>query len=114
MNPAIWICIYLPIFISIITALYYNKEYQKYIYKRIKNKKEGRTFINDMIKNYIGKECLIYTFQTQVAGVIESIEDNWISVKTAGASEIINIDYISRIREYPKNKNGKKKAFVAD
>ena len=70
--------------------------------------------MNEVIKNFIVKECLIHTFQTQVSGVIESIENNWISIKTKGKIEIINIDYISRIREYPRNKKGKKKSIVLD
>jgi hypothetical protein len=87
---------------------------QKVILRRIKNRKEGLIEMNEIIKNFIGKECLIYTFQTQVSGVIESLENNWISVRSGDSSEIVNIDYISRIREYPKNKKGRKKSIVLD
>lgn len=111
MNPAIWICLFLPIFMMLLIK---KKEWQKYIIKKIKKKKEGVIEMNEIIKSFIGKECLIYTFQTQITGVIESLENNWISIKTGDSSEIINIDYISRIREYPKNKKGKKKSFVID
>ncbi len=67
--------------------------------------------MNEIIKEFIGKECIIYTFQTQIIGVIERIQDNWIYVKSDNNVEIINLEYISRIREYPRKKNGKKKAI---
>lgn len=114
MNPTNLICIFLPIFIFYIVSLIKKKELQKCIINKIKNKKEGGIEMNEIIKNFIGKECLIYTFQTQISGVIESLENNWISVRTESSSEIVNIDYISRIREFPKNKKGKKKSFVLD
>ena len=104
----------MPIFVFYIISLRNKNEWRKHIIKKIKNKKEGRIEMNEIIKNFIGKECLIYTFQTQIVGVIESLENNWISVRTGNSSEIVNIDYISRIREHPKNKKGKKKSFVLD
>ena len=105
---------FMLIFVCCIISLRNKKELQKQIIKKIKNKKEGRIEMNEIIKNFIGKECLIYTFQTQIVGIIESFENNWISVRTGNSSEIVNIDYISRIREHPKNKKGKKKSFVLD
>lgn len=88
-----------------------KQEIQKLIIKRIGKKKVGITKMNEIIKEFIGKECIIYTFQTQIIGVIERIQDNWIYVKSDNNVEIINLEYISRIREYPRKKNGKKKAI---
>ncbi|PRR81882.1 DUF6897 domain-containing protein [Clostridium vincentii] len=114
MNPAIWVSLFMPLLIYYVVFGGKKKEWQKYIIRKIKNTKEGRIEMNKIINNFIGKECLIYTFQTQLTGVIESLEDNWISVRTEDSCEIVNIDYISRIREFPKNKKGKKKSFVLD
>lgn len=88
-----------------------KQEIQRLIIKRISKKKVGITKMNEIIKEFIGKECMIYTFQTQIIGVIERIQDNWIYVKSDNNVEIINLEYISRIREYPRKKNGKKKAI---
>lgn len=112
LNPAIWIAIFLPIWISIIVNLNNKKELQKSIIFRLKKKREGIRMSNEVIKNFIGKDCIISTFQTQVTGVIESIEDNWVIIRVGEQIEIVNIDYISRIREYPLKKNGKKKMIV--
>ena len=35
-------------------------------------------------------------------------------VEKDGKIEAINLDFVIRIREYPKNKNGKKKSVVLD
>lgn len=86
-------------------------EMQKLILKKIAKKKEGIEKMNELIKDFIGKECIVYTFQSQVTGIIEKVEDNWISIKKDDNTEIVNIEYINRIREYPRKKNGKKKAI---
>ena len=112
MNPAIWIAIFLPIWISIIVTLNSKKELQKSIIYKLKKKREGQGMSNEVIKNFRGKNCIITTFQTQITGVIESIEENWVILRVGEQIEIVNIDYISRIREHPLKKNGKKKMIV--
>jgi len=72
--------------------------------------------MNELIKKFIGKECIITTMNESVTGIVESVEDNWIEVspikKNKIGSEIISLDYISRIREYPTSENGKRRIFV--
>ena len=34
--------------------------------------------------------------------------------RKTGEREIINLEYVTRIREYPRKKNGKKKEIVLD
>lgn len=72
--------------------------------------------MTELIEKYIGKECLIYTCtsQSQIEGTIKSCKDGWIEVEKNNQTEIINCEYIIRIREFPKNKNGKKKSVVFD
>ena len=89
-----------------------KKELQKSIIFKLKKKREEIRMSNEVIKNFIGKDCIITTFQTQVTGIIESIEDNWVILRVGERIEIVNIDYISRIQEYPLKKNGKKKMIV--
>lgn len=69
--------------------------------------------MNELIKNYIGKECIIScSFESGRVGTITKVEDSWIEIETTQGPEIINIDYIVKIKEYPRNKNGKKKSIV--
>ena len=44
-----------------------------------------------------------------------SVTGSWIEVENSnGQCDIINGEYITRIREYPRNKNGKKKSIITD
>ena len=54
-----------------------------------------------------GKRCLFYTFNNQISGTVKQIGQNGILIEEKGEEQIINPDYIVRIREYPKNKKGK-------
>lgn len=70
--------------------------------------------MNELVTRMMGKEVIIYlgAGNSTITGVIESLNENWISVKAAaGETEVINVDYICRVREHPRNKNGKKKSI---
>ena len=45
---------------------------------------------------------------------IDKTSDSAILVEKNGTVEAINLDFVIRIREYPKNKKGKKKSVVLD
>ena len=70
----------------------------------------------ELAKMFLDRECIIYTFDNQLQGVIKSITDNAILLerKSDNSLEIVNADFIVRIREYPKNKKGKSKSVVFD
>lgn len=85
--------------------------------KIIKNRKmEDKTEMIELAKKFIDKECLIYSFDSnhQFQGVIKEISNGAILIENGGTVEAINLDFVIRIREYPKNKKGKKKAVVFD
>ncbi len=87
---------------------------QQIIKKRKTSK--GAKIMNELLQKYIGKECLVYTINTQLAGVVASVENGWLRLEDpkAGDEELVNLDYIIRIREYPRKKNGNKKSVVLD
>lgn len=73
--------------------------------------------MTDLIKEYIGKGCLIYTCMSssQITGTIHSYQDGWSVVENAnGQRDIVNCEYVTRIREYPRDKKGKKKSVIFD
>lgn len=86
--------------------------------KLIKNKKfknpEERAKMFELAQRFIGKECLIYTFNSQLTGVIKEVTEGAILLQTGDSTDAVNFDYIVRIREYPLNKNGKKKSIILD
>ena len=70
----------------------------------------------ELAKKFIGKEGLISALDSnhQFRGVIREVSGGAILVENSGAMDAINLDFVIRIREYPKNKKGKNKAFVVD
>ena len=70
----------------------------------------------ELAKKFIDKECVIYAFDSghQFVGVVKEVNDGAILLETNGALEAINLDFVIRIREYPRKKNGKKKSVVLD
>lgn len=85
--------------------------------KLIEKKKTGcKAEMIELAKRFIGKECLIYSFDGshQFSGTIKEVTDGAALVENNGTVEAINLDFVIRIREYPKNKKGKKKSVVLD
>ena len=71
--------------------------------------------MKELAKRFIDKECLIYSFNSnQLEGVIKEVTDGAVLVEKSGTVEAVNLDFIVRIREYPKNKKGRKKSIVLD
>lgn len=71
--------------------------------------------MKELANKFIDKECLINTFNgNQLEGIIKEVTDGAILLEKSGALEAINLDYVIRIREFPKNKKGKKKSVVLD
>lgn len=74
--------------------------------------------MKELAKQFMGEECIIYTITSNdgsIAGIVKEISDSGMVIeKRTGEREIINLDFVTRIREYPKKKNGKKKGLVLD
>ena len=114
MNPS-YIAIII-LWIIIFYNLYRNR--QGTVVREIikKRKMEGNTEMKELARRFIDKECLISSFDSnhQFEGVIKEVSDSAILVEKNGTVEAINLDFVIRIREFPKNKKGKKKSLVLD
>lgn len=88
-----------------------KRKKQVEILRKIRNRRD-KTVNGDMLKAYIGKECVVYVLDKYVSGTVEAVNDNWLNIKTGDGLEMVNIEYIVRIKEYPLDKNGKKKWLV--
>lgn len=79
---------------------------------------EEKQAMKELAKQFIGKECMIYTvasFDGSIQGTIREVGDGGMLIeKNSGEMELINLDFVTRIREYPRKKNGKKKSVVLD
>ncbi len=72
--------------------------------------------MKELAKRFIDKECVSSSFDGnhQYEGIIKEVTDGAILVEKDGKTEAINLDFVIRIREYPRNKKGKKKSVVLD
>lgn len=82
-----------------------------------KNKKQQQQqkevgAMKDLAKQFIGRECLIYTVMSSdssIRGTVKEVTDGGIIVENKEGTEAVNLEYITRIREWPRNAKGKKK-----
>lgn len=72
----------------------------------------------EFIKEFMEKDCIVYTVDgKEISGKLCAVSEagNSILIQgNSGDSQIINLEYVTRLREYPLNKKGKKKTIVDD
>ena len=108
---------YLWILVILIVLWIRKKRRTAAVMRQILNRrKQNRETLvmKELAKQFIGEECIIYTVTSNdgsVQGVIKEIDDGGIVIeRNSGEREIVNLDFVTRIRQYPRKKNGKKKA----
>lgn len=73
--------------------------------------------MSQSLQNYTGKEVVITAMNTRIIGTVMAVEDQWVILQPQGGqpgeTEMINMDYISRIQDHPRTKSGKKKSFFS-
>ena len=95
--------------------IFITQRNEKTIIKNImKKRREKDTVMYELAQKFVGKECIIYTFNSQLEGTLKEVNEGGILIERANGEEVVNFDFIVRIREYPRNKNGKKKSVVID
>ncbi len=105
MNPA-----YIAIIVIFIVLFVQRHNNTVWIKQFIKAKRlEGNTQMLEL-----AKECMIYTITSQLSGVIKEVSGSAILLESGNTLEAVNLDFVVRIREHPRKKNGKKKAIVLD
>lgn len=109
---------YLPIFIMFVIIFIILRNRKRIIAKKaIERKRNGdKNEMKELAKRFIDKECVITAFDSGKTfdGIIKEVSDGALLIEKDGKLEAINLDFVIRIREYPRNKNGKKKSVVLD
>lgn len=72
--------------------------------------------MKELAQRFINKDCVIYSFDgnRQYMGTVKEVTDGAILVENDGKLEALNLDFVMRIREHPRNKKGKKKSVILD
>lgn len=105
----------LPIVLLLIFAIRQGKSQKSAaVINHRKNHNSKEIFkMKELAQKFIGKECLIYTVASDLSaekGVIKEITENGILLDYNGNLQVINLEYVISIREWPRNAKGKKKA----
>lgn len=67
--------------------------------------------MKELAKRFLEKDCLVYTINADnsaIKGKLVEVTDEGILIDYNGNLQIVNLEYVTRIREWPKNRNGKK------
>lgn len=115
MNPALYVPI---IFLWLVVFFTLRKKKKSAVIRKIieKRKTGDVNEMKELAERFIGKDCVIYSFDGghQYTGIIKEVTDGAVLVEKDGKLEAINLDYVIRIREYPLDKKGKKVSVVLD
>jgi len=103
MNPAIYVAIFLPLFMALFSQSQ-NKKLASIHKMRRKNPKERGQMI-ELARRFVGRKCYIYTINSQLNGTIKEVSESGILVETGKVEEVVNVDYVIRIREIYGKKN---------
>ena len=70
--------------------------------------------MKELAMRFMDKECVISSFDGnhQYEGIIKEVTDGALLLEKDGKIEAFNLDFVIRIREFPRNKKGKKKLVV--
>ena len=110
-NIPIYCCSILPIIILLFFSHKRRKDLT--ILKKIKISKGEASEMFELAKRFIDKDCIIYSFDgSQQYGTIKEVTDNAILIEEKGELIAVNLEFIAKIKEYPKNKKGKRKSVV--
>ena len=69
----------------------------------------GRQEMKALAERFIGRDCILYTYNGQLEAVIKEVTDGALLIQRKDNSEeAVTLDFVVRIREFPRKKNGKK------
>lgn len=112
--PAIYCCAFMPLLITVIFSAKKRKKFimLKIIKKsRLKKLKGESSEMLELAKRFIDKDCVIVFYDGNYAsGIIKEVTDNAMLIEEKGELIAINLEFVARIKEFPKNKNGKRKS----
>lgn len=106
------------LFIIIFVFMLRKKQRTLAIAHHIKKQKKEILIMETLAKKFIDKECIIYTITSNegtIQGIIREVTASGMLIEDSqGQQQAVNLEYVTRIREFPRNKKGKKKSLVLD
>ena len=63
--------------------------------------------MRELAERFIGKDVYINLLDGRADGVIKEVTGNGIVLENKNGVQVVNLDYVVKLREYPYNKKGK-------
>lgn len=105
---------YLPLIFLLYVYCMSRKRRARSVRARIRRRK-GDMEMQELAKRFIGKDVLLYLISDgNIDGILKEVIDNAVVIEKDGKENVVNLDYVIRMREYPVGKNGKRKSIVLD
>lgn len=103
-----WYVVY--IWIIVIVLLYFPLKKRRraaanrVIAKKRIGKQEENKIVKEFAQRFIGKDVYIKLLEGTADGFIKEVTDGGIILESNGNLQIVNLDYVMKIREYPYKK----------
>ncbi len=113
----LWIVVFLIIYMSNASARRGQKALTIARANKIKRMRGEKNIMKELVKQFIGKDCVIYTMNSSAAlvdGIIMEVSQDGgaimvQSVKDTEDIQLVNLDYVTKIKPIPYNSKGKRK-----
>ena len=105
MDNSTWIVLWL-LFLCAFLLLKNRKQNWAVQYVKMKKRGEGID-MTEAVKKLIGRECCFYLLSGEVAGLVREVEGRSAVVETKTDTQVVNLDFVMRIREIPEKKRRK-------
>lgn len=100
--------VYFLLALAIILALFWMVKQRRiaairHVLNRKRNSGKDKV-MEELARQFIGKECIIYTVtstDSSIQGTVKDVTDGGIVLEKDGNVEAVNLEYVTRIREYP-------------
>ena len=103
MDPAIWV-----VFVAVMIILWMAWRRAVQHRRRRNRRRRAGNMSQTIIEQLLGKRCMFdMEGLTSVTGVLEKLDGNWLSLRMDDKLELVNLDYVTRIRELPEKKRRK-------
>lgn len=109
-----WWIVWFPLILLFLILYLQRRETDQTIAARAKRQK-GDVEMQTLAQRFIGKDVLLSTVGSgSCDGVLREVVDNAVVLEKNGEQTVVNLDYVIRMREYPRNKKGKRKSVIAE
>ncbi len=109
-----WFIYYLLLMLIILYLPW--KRRKRYAAKRIMKKgnsqRSAGKIMKELAERFIGKDVYINLLDGRADGVIKEVTDNGIVLENKNGVQVVNLDYVVKLREYPYNKKGKRSTIT--